>query len=79
MLLALFQGLPQLPAVPRLQHTAALTVGNYAEWLAAALKGGKLHDLVPQLLQMLTSGALPACFLLSLLPFRSNSRHAVGD
>jgi len=63
MLVALFRGLPQLPAVPRLQYTAALTLGAYAEWMAMALDQGSLQDLVPQLLQMLTSGL---CFVSAL-------------
>ena len=56
LLVVLFQGLPQLPAVPKLQYTAALTLGAYADWAATSLRQGGLQELMPQLLQMLTTG-----------------------
>lgn len=58
LVVALLQSLPQLPAVPRLQHTAALTLGNFSLWMASALDSGQLADIMPQLLQMLTAGKL---------------------
>lgn len=61
MLVALFQGLLQLPAVPKLQTTAALTVAAYSEWLAATLQQGGLPDFLPLLLQMLNAGACTPC------------------
>ncbi len=56
LVVALLRSLPQLPAVPRLQYTAALTLGNFSVWMASALDSGQLSDIVPQLLQMLTAG-----------------------
>ena len=56
LVIALLQNLPQLPPVPRLQHTAALTLGSFAQWMATALDQGHLSELMPQLLQMLSQG-----------------------
>lgn len=58
LVIALLQSLPQLPAIPRLQHTAALTLGAFAQWMAGALDQGLLAEIMPQLLQMLSMGRL---------------------
>ena len=57
LLLQLFAALPTLPAPPKLQYTAALTVGAYADWLAdtvGAAPGGA--QLLNSLLEMLVKG-----------------------
>lgn len=56
LLLQLFGSLPQLPAVPQLQYTGAMLVAAYADWLAKTAAAGGTADLMPQLLQMLTTG-----------------------
>lgn len=58
LLLQLFSSLPQLPAVPQLQYTAAMLLAAYADWLANTFAAGGAADLMPQLLQMLTTGAI---------------------
>ena len=55
-LLSLFASLPQLPAIPALQYTAAMTLAGYADWIASTLRAGMGQESVPQLLQMLTTG-----------------------
>lgn len=57
LLLQLFSSLPQLPPVPQLQYTGAMLLAAYADWLAKTAGGGGIADLMPQLLQMLTTGA----------------------
>lgn len=56
LLLQLFSSLPQLPVVPQLRHTAAMLLAAYADWLAQTLSAGAAAELMPQLLQMLTTG-----------------------
>ena len=55
-MLALFRSLPDLPAVPELRYTAAMTISDYADWLGATLRGGKGQDVLPILLQLLVQG-----------------------
>ncbi|KAK9863642.1 hypothetical protein WJX84_000245, partial [Apatococcus fuscideae] len=54
-LLALFRSLPDLPAVPELRYTAAMTISDYADWLGATFRSGKGQDVLPILLQMLVT------------------------
>ena len=56
MLISLFEQFPNLPNVPYLLETAALTLSAYSSWLAKTLAAGKLQSLVPQLLQLLSKG-----------------------
>ncbi|CAL8471497.1 g11039 [Coccomyxa elongata] len=58
LLLQLFSSLPQLPAVPQLQYTAAMLLAAYADWLANTFAAGGAADLMPQLLQMLTTALM---------------------
>lgn len=70
LVIALLQSLPQLPPVPRLQYTAALLLGDFANWMAVTMDQGQLSDTMPQLLQMLTSGEMllmPRIVLFSLV------------
>lgn len=46
---SLFSSLPQLPVVPQLQYTVALTVGAYSDWLAdTAQRGDEGRTLLGQ-------------------------------
>ncbi|BDA46876.1 Transportin-3 [Coccomyxa sp. Obi] len=58
LLLQLFSSLPQLPAVPQLQYTAAMLLAAYADWLTNTFAAGSAADLMPQLLQMLTTALM---------------------
>ena len=56
LLLQLFSSLPALPIVPLLRYTACMTVASYASWLHDTTSLGSASQLMPQLLQMLTTG-----------------------
>jgi hypothetical protein len=87
LLLQLFGSLPGLPAEPRLQYTAAMVLVAYSPWLSRALQAATAADLVPRLLEMLTSGVFvhpllrrpspPSCFPCSCLfpPFFPSFSH----
>ena len=56
LLLQLFSSLPALPSVPLLRYTACMTVASYSSWLHDTTSLASASQLMPQLLQMLTTG-----------------------
>ena len=56
LLLQLFSSLPTLPSVPLLRYTACMTVASYSSWLHDTTSLASASQLMPQLLQMLTTG-----------------------
>lgn len=56
LLMQLFGSLPTLPSVPLLRYTACMTIASYSAWLAETAGTGAANQLMPQLLQMLTTG-----------------------
>ena len=52
----LFGSLPTLPSMPLLRYTACMTIASYSAWLAETAGTGAANQLMPQLLQMLTTG-----------------------
>jgi len=58
MLLQLFGSLPQLPPVPQLRYTVCMVLAGYADWISETTAPGKANDLMPSMLQMLTTGLL---------------------
>ena len=76
LVIALLHSLPQLPPVPRLQQTAALTLGSFAPWMASALDQGVLSQSIPQLLQMLSAGKHEASLLTRYMFFTQRAQCA---
>ena len=56
LLLQLFGSLSALPSVTLLRYTACMTVASYSSWLSETATAGAANQLMPQLLQMLTTG-----------------------
>lgn len=57
----LFAALPQLPKVPKLQYTVALTCQAYADWITSPAAASTSPGLVTSIFQLMSGAWTSLC------------------